>query len=338
MRFCLSLITAFLFILLSYSFAQIPKPGSRVYTVQVASLKSKVEAESILKKVSSFPGARISYRNGRYKVRVGFFKTYKEAQEFVKESGLTKVVSDYYITRISFNPEGVFFPEKEEKSKEIKTEVKTPQEVKEEEKEVETESPVPLEKEKEVSTGEDSGTEKEKEEVEPDEEKQLESAEVKESREDKDLTSDVKKQVFSYKEPLPKETKVKKEKEEGGNWKKVALPTFIITFLFVFFSLLRRRKGKLKETDFESYVADLLNQGKYKELIELAVPYLMKRPKDTFVKKALAESYEKLGRYLEAADVYSEIAKDLEEKGLNVLAEDFKRRANELYQMEFGKR
>jgi len=329
MRFCLSLITAFLFILLSYSFAQIPKPGSRVYTVQVASLKSKAEAESILKKVSSFPGARISYRNGRYKVRVGFFKTYKEAQEFVKESGLTKVVSDYYITRISFNPEGVFFPEKEEKSKEVKT----PQEVKKEEKEVETESPAPLEREKEVSTGEGSGTEKEKEEVEPDEEKQLES-----DKEDKDLTSDVKKQVFSYKEPLPKETKLKEEKEEGGNWKKVALPTLIVTFLFVFFSLLRRRKGKLKETDFESYVADLLNQGKYKELIELAVPYLMKRPKDTFVKKALAESYEKLGRYLEAADVYSEIAKDLEEKGLNVLAEDFKRKANELYQMEFRRR
>ncbi|MEO2066519.1 MAG: hypothetical protein ABGX17_08490, partial [Desulfurobacteriaceae bacterium] len=287
-----------------------------------------------LKKVSSFPGARISYRNGRYKVRVGFFKTYKEAQEFVKESGLTRVVSDYYITRISFNPEGVFFPEKEEKSKEVKT----PQEVKKEEKEVETESSVPLEKEKEVSTGEGSGTEKEKEEVEPDEEKQLESAEVKESREDKDLTSDVKKQVFSYKEPLPKETKVKKEKEEGDNWKKVALPTLIVAFLFVFFTFLRRRKSKVKETDFESYVAGLLNQGKYKELIELAVPYLMKRPKDTFVKKALAESYEKLGRYLEAADVYSEIAKDLEEKGLNVLAEDFKRRANELYQMEFGKR
>ena len=87
MRFCLSLITAFLFILLSYSFAQIPKPGSRVYTVQVASLKSKAEAESILKKVSSFPGARISYRNGRYKVRVGFSRLIRRPRSLLKSLG-----------------------------------------------------------------------------------------------------------------------------------------------------------------------------------------------------------------------------------------------------------
>jgi len=75
--------------LLSFSLATgIPQPGERVFTIQVGSFKSKKKALEILEKVKDLPYARISYRKGRFKVRVGFFRTFKEALKFGKAKNL----------------------------------------------------------------------------------------------------------------------------------------------------------------------------------------------------------------------------------------------------------
>ncbi len=99
--------------------------------------------------------------------------------------------------------------------------------------------------------------------------------------------------------------------------------------------LFRRKRGS-KEY-FESYILKLLEGGKYQDVVDLATLYLSKSPGDTFVRRVLAESYEKLGRYLESADLCSEIASELGKKGLGILAEGFKEKAEKLYANEFKK-
>ncbi|GEM_PF-1058217 len=326
-----------LFLLFVSSLGAPPPAGTKIYTVQVASFTDRREAERVLSKLSSFPDARISYRNGRYKVRVGFFKSFKDAQEFVKSSGLLKVVSDYYITRITFSPEGVYFLKKPEAQKEKppalesksalsefpqeKAERKTP------EKEAQgVELPPPQSLVEKVSY-----EEAEEKETEPKPEcadvSRVEKETESESKKVSEVKKEEKREVFSYKEELPK----KGVKKEPGRW------PYVLGALALLFLLLLFKRGGRNEEYFENYIAKLLDEGKYEEIVDIAVPYLSRKPEDTFVRKALAESYEKLGRYLEAAELYSEIASELERKGLGILAEGFKKKAEELYGKEFKK-
>jgi len=85
----------FLVVFFSHSFAVgIPKAGEKVFTIQVGSFKTKKKAMEVLEKVKDFPYARISYRDGRFKVRVGFFRTFKKASAFGKEKRLDKIAPD----------------------------------------------------------------------------------------------------------------------------------------------------------------------------------------------------------------------------------------------------
>ena len=309
-----------LFLLFVSSLGAPPPAGTKVYTVQVASFTDRKEAERVLSRLSSFPDARISYRNGRYKVRVGFFKSFKEAQEFVRSSGLLKLVSDYYITRITFSPEGVYFLKKPEAQKEklpaLESESSSsePPQEKAGSKARGVELPPPQ------SIVEKVSYEEEKEETEP----KPVNAEVSQVKKEEE-----KKELFSYREELPK----KEVREERSLRPYVLGALAFLSVLLLLFKLIKR--SKRSEDYFESYIAKLLDEGKYEEIVDIAVPYLSRNPEDTFVRKALAESYEKLGRYLEAAELYSEIASELERKGLGILAEGFKKKAEELYGREF---
>ncbi|WP_457680115.1 SPOR domain-containing protein [Thermovibrio sp.] len=305
-------------------YASPPPPGSQVYTIQVASLKEKEEAFKVLKEFSKFPDARVSYRKGRYKVRIGFFKSYNEALKFAKEARIKELSPDFYITRILFSPKGVyFFKGSGKEAKEVKK-VKPPLKPKVSEVEVAKEEgkvkPLPPKVEKKLPE-----ILKKRRVVKKESPKSL----LKETR--KPEKKEVK-ETFVYKESLPSV-----KRRESFNYKRLlyALPVLFFTLLFFLlkkFSL----KGK-EESSFEEYVSELLKKEDYERLIEVALPYLSKNPHDTFVKKALAESYENLGKYLEAAALYSEIGEELDRKGLVVLSEAFKKKAEELYKMEFKK-
>ena len=318
-------LSVFLFLLLFplFSSASPPPSGKKVYTVQVASFTDRKEAEKVLERVCSFPDARIAFRNGRYKVRVGFFKSFSEAEKFVNGSGLLKVVSDYYVTRITFSPEGVIFCSGKVTGGAEKESRKGPAPVRKKEEKKEkagTETPPPVSGVTPPSPDSIIDTVSYEEVPRLPEKKEQEKAigVKKEKRE-----------VFSYRDKVP----------GGGGEKREKRWPYLLgagAGALVLFILLRRfKRERFREEPFESYLARLLDGGRYEEIVDLAVSYLAKNPGDIFVKKALAESYERLGSYLEAARLYSEIASELEEKGLGVLAGGFRERAEELYGREF---
>ncbi|WP_456454786.1 hypothetical protein, partial [Thermovibrio sp.] len=106
----------------------------------------------------------------------------------------------------------------------------------------------------------------------------------------------------------------------------------LLALLFLTF----RRKNTLRK-DFEAYIGKLFEKGEYEKVIETAVPYLQKNPKDTFTKKILAESFERTGKFIEAGALYDELAEELKEKGFSLLGEKFKEKAEELLFKEFKK-
>ena len=293
---------------------ELPPPGSRVYTVQVGSFLKKEEALWVFEKVKDLPGARIVLRGGRYKVRVGFFSSYKKALEFCRSAHIPQRVDSYYVTLVRFYPKGIVELAGEPPKKEVKTVNAT-----ELRPSVKLVTFIPLNEKASNSKGSE--------------------AKPKTSETSKPPQVNGTARVETPEPSAPKSLPSGKTPEREGSFhlpaRKLLYGFGALLALGVAVLFLRRRS--LRSSTPQAVVAKLLADGKFEELIEFALPYLEENPKDTFVKKALAESYEKLGRFLEAAAVYEEISKDLEEKGLNILAEGFRKRAEELYAAEFKK-
>jgi len=271
--------------LLSLSLATgIPQPGERVFTIQVGSFKSKKKALEILEKVKDLPYARISYRKGRFKVRVGFFRTFKEALKFGKAKNLKRIAPDFFVTPIRFSLEGVEFytepksTEKDEKEKELPKKPSPPPK--------KTTHPQPQPKD-----------------IPP-----VKSPELKEEN-----------------------------KPEGKKHTSfILIGISLLTLSALTAKALRKRKGTdVRESEFERFIASLLKEENYERILEIGIPYLNKHPEDTYVKKAVAESLEKEGRFLEASTLYSEIAEELRKKGLEILADTFEKKAESLSRKEF---
>ena len=318
MRGSVAVILLLIFLTIPLAYGSPPEPGSEVFVVQVGSLKDRERAFKLAERLKAFPDVRVSYRNGRYKVRIGFFKTYKEAVSFTESAEFKDKVKDFYVTKIVYHPEGVFFlpsSKSEEKPQEKRRGEPEQRDLKEElELEPNSYSSAEGSSNLTLEQGEVEAQPTVPDEVKSDFEKALEE-------EGKENAS-------------PVQRDKQKGKDEKGSW----LKEFYLLFLFVLvilFIIRFLKDNQNSENYIENHIAKLLGEGKYEEVIEVAIPYLDKNPNDTFVKNALAESYEMLGKYLEAASVYSEIAQDLEKKGLNILAEGFKERAEKLYSQEF---
>jgi len=333
----------FLVVFFSHSFAVgIPKAGEKVFTIQVGSFKTKKKAMEVLEKVKDFPYARISYRDGRFKVRVGFFRTFKKASAFGKEKRLDKIAPDYYVTVIQFSPENVEFFS----TSPPPTKVEKPSEVEEHLNE--------LVKGNETSTG--------TEESESQQDTIGKTVKVTSSPEvsvEKELPENVSSVVSPKTLPEEERTKVplqaldRIEEElqkldessvdvaEKNSTQKNYFPLLLIPAILIPLGALtarrvRKDKGKkVKEADFERFIASLLEEDNYERVLEIGIPYLSKHPEDTFIKKAVAESLEKTGRYLEASTLYVEIAEELRKKGLNILADTFEKKAESLSSKEF---
>jgi cell division protein FtsN len=303
-------------LLLSTSLAMnIPEAGERVFTIQVGSFKTKKKALEVLEKVKDLPYARISYRKGRFKVRVGFFKSYREAVEFGKKNNLDEVAPDYYITAIKFIPENVEFfsssslPSKDEKHPPPKTkeEVNKTDEI--------TEPPPPPLPPKE-------------------EEREPPKVEKEETPEQKQTIEKIEDELQKLEDSSFSVTEKKAKKKNYFPF--LLIPALLIPFGALLTKTNRKGKNKsVKEAEFEKFIASLLKEDKYERVLEIGIPYLSKNPEDTFVKKAVAESFEKTGRYLEASTLYSEIAEDLRKKGLDILADLFEKKAESLSGKEF---
>ncbi|WP_456456565.1 SPOR domain-containing protein, partial [Thermovibrio sp.] len=99
MKFCR---TALIFLLLLSSLAakgeEEVKPGSKIYTIQIGSFRNREEAVKLIKKLKDLK-ARIVLAKGRYKVRIGVFRSYKEAYLYAKEHKIGKVVPDFFISK-----------------------------------------------------------------------------------------------------------------------------------------------------------------------------------------------------------------------------------------------
>ncbi|MEO2082764.1 MAG: SPOR domain-containing protein [Desulfurobacteriaceae bacterium] len=328
------MIRMFLFLLafFSFSFASPPSDGENVYTIQVASLKKKEDALKFVRKLGSLPDLRISFRNGRYKVRIGFFKSYQEAEEFARKHGFSRLFRDYYITRINFSSQGVEFiyPEKGESPEEETIGNST-----------ENGSSGEYEVEELVSTVSDNGLE---EEPLLSEEEENESGEV-----EVNTTSDFNVAFPAEIEGEPKgvlaENRTSEnvtvtappEKKEENRRIFLYLPILILP-LIIALILKKRSDGYAEGKGIEELVAELVSKGDFEKVVEVALPYVEKSPEDTFVRKALAESYEELGRFAEAAGIYSEMVEILRRKGLDVLAGEFEKRAEDLLVKEFRKK
>jgi len=342
-----------------------PVPGKFFYTVQVASFKERSKAQEVLRKFKNLPYARISYRNGRYKVRIGFFKSFSNAEQFVKEK-LKGKVRDYYITKIRFYPEDVFFAQ-------TKTSVKSESLPSNEAKKRKTNSlkrAVKFEnRKKEVNSTTSSPSKKKQipenvsvdrnldEQILKEAQKELEKTQVlienntgiktEEQKELKSMDSENKPKSSSLLKKSKTLSSVEKNKNghlfhrsRSGNrsfWVKVGISGLVLFVLLLIFFVLKRKKGAPSK-DLEELIAELLEEERCGELLETVLPALSSQPDNTFLRKAAADCYVKSGKFLEAASLYEEIAEILNRKGLSVLAGEFKKRADELYGKEFKRR
>lgn len=326
------------FSLSSGVYAVEPQPGKFFYTVQVASFKEKSKALEVLNRLKDLSYARVSYRNGRFKVRVGLFSSFAEAEKFVKEK-LKGRVSDFYVTRIRFIPEGIIYASKSEIKEKEKVEKKEEKETvaqpvssgKAAEKGVEFQKKEKVEVEKVPTGSTPSGTAPLTAEEEPIETEKSSFPPGKSGEK-----KDEEKRVESVAEGKTVERTVSAEKEGSSSGKLTAAPFLIAALLAVLgFALFLRRKRGAPADRLEVFVSKLLKEGKCEELLETVLPLLTLQPENTFMKKAVADCYLNLGKFLEAASLYEEIAEILERKGLKVLSEEFKKKAEEIYGREF---
>ncbi|WP_457567906.1 SPOR domain-containing protein [Desulfurobacterium sp.] len=101
-----------------------------VYTIQLANTHSKSEAEKIFSQIRNLEYSRIDKVKKRYKVRIGLFKTRKEAQKYLKNHPEIKKVSPTaYITLNYYDPkrtiEKGFFPSTKKIPDKTKTKIQT---------------------------------------------------------------------------------------------------------------------------------------------------------------------------------------------------------------------
>ena len=261
------------------AFASPPPPGSKVYTIQVASYPTKEEALEFAKRLPPLPYLRISYYKGRYRVRVGLFKSLKEAREFAQSPEFRELFKDFFIARTAYYPSRVTL--------------------------VEPLKPVELPPLSSLVS------------VEFDEVKPVALPSPSSLVE-----------VAGYSEVL----KAEPQKEGGVNLPLYALIPAAVAGGAI---LLKLRRSRPFKGSVEALVGELLSKGRYGEVVEVALPLILSGEGSLFLKKALAESYEKLGRYLEAAELYEEVAKELERRGLSPLALELEAKAQELYGREF---
>jgi len=283
------LLWGLIFLFFSFSaYAGPVKEGSYAYTVQVASFKTEEEAVNFAARLKErFPSVRVVPYKGAYRVRIGLFKSYKEALEFTESYQFKELFKDYFIAKTRYVPG---------------REVKLPEPVK----------LPPPQSLAEVIDFQSAGLNGE---------------------------SQIKKEEAN----APLNGKDKKSSSEKAAQPPRGEDTLPILYLFLlippalllFVYLIRRSKRGEEGRALEEYVAKLLEEGRYEEVIEVALPFARKNPKNTFVKGAIAESYQALGRYLEAEQAYSEVAEELERRGLKELAEEVRKKAEELYGREF---
>ncbi|MEO2068232.1 MAG: SPOR domain-containing protein [Desulfurobacteriaceae bacterium] len=353
MRVVFNFLALFLFTISSAfgMLKEVPKEGKTVYIIQVGSVTDIEKAKERLEKFKDLPFARISFRDGRYKVRVGFFKSLKEAKEFAKEV-IAKRTKDFYITRIRFTPKDITFASSMKKEEVEKKESSTDTELKPQiSVSLEEEETVPQSEEfrKLVMDSENEPYASEENKTNSDSNKSI-SVEKEEEisgnfSEDNNETEKFSK-VEKFEIPTnlsPPTSSSPDQKESFFNGKfflSLAMSLAILLGLASIpgvFIILRNRRNPLepKSEDIHKFIAKLLEEGDYEKVLDIGIPYIGKNTEDTFVKKAVAESLEKLGRYLAASAIYEELSRDLEKKGLNVLAKEFEIKSKELAAKEF---
>lgn len=341
-----------LFLLFTFNtFAAIPEPGKEYFTVQIASFKRKSDALKVLKTVEDLPSARISYRNGRYKVRVGFFKSFQEAKDFVKREIESKV-QDYYITKIKFSPENVFFAKKSsftpDESPDLSGstfEEKNSSSVNEKEGEKTTSNvsgnssksmDIPDEESNGFLNSTENSSQSFRSELSAWENETMEMDSVCEGN-SSGTDRGVENVTSSTLTNLAKMEKSKEEEVEKCLKNKnygYFLALVFLTFLFYIF----KRERRAPSNDLEKIIVRLVEEGKCDELVETVLPLLSVQEENTFLRKSLADCYLKQGKFLEAASLYEEIGEILDRKGLSVLADEFRKRAEEFYGSEFKRR
>ena len=329
-----------LFLLFTFNaFAAAPEPGKEYFTVQIASFRKKEDALKVLKTVKDLPFARISYRAGRYKVRVGFFGSIQEAKDFVKKE-IEGRIEDYYITKIRFSPKNVFFAEKNdfvfnENSNSSSSEEKNS-------------SPEP-ENERVISDVSGDGSDKEGNGALNSTENSSESSGLELTVQENETMLETdnfcegsSSEAEEGLENVTSSTLTKEEKSRGSSLEDSSDSNrynyflALVLLLFLFFGFKWRRGVPSK--DLEKIVVKLAEEGKCEELMEMVLPLLSVQRENTFLRKSIADCYLKRGKLLEAASFYEEIGEILEKKGFSVLANEFREKAEKLYEKEFGRR
>ena len=303
-----------LFFSLTASATDLPV-GKRIYTVQIGSFESKEKAFTLLQKAKTLPQARVSYRNGRYKVRVGFFKSYGEALRFVNNPSFRERFSNFYITLIRFSPKNVYFARSSGSQESKKPKAK-----------------------------ETAGTVVKKEKKESEN-----SEEVNKKVEAQNQTREVK---IHYQDFLPSANKkeVKKSKMSGcvksfenedyessyalGLAKWLAL-FFLFSLGVVYFSYAFLTSGDKETKDLEVLVGKFLEEENCEKLKEMLIPIVKTDKSNTFLRKVLIDCYLREKKFIEAAALCEEISEILKKEGLEVLASSFKAKAEEFLGKEF---
>jgi len=293
------------------------------FTVQVASFQNKKLAEKFFRSVSGEKDAHIDFVDGRYKVRIGYFKTYEEAKKFLEKSYLKRKFRGAFITR-TFCKKQVNTIKGNLKLTDSSNSMLT-------KNEIQPENNTALENKTETLTLENetantpSGKIEEDSNGTPKKEKPI------------DLNIGKAPKVIRLDSKNGQEvTKVKKIKGKQILLLLMAFPTAFFPLLYLLLKFSFRKREGLVEKDFHSYISELYSSGRFSDVVSTAFIYLSKVPDDTFVKEIYADSLKELGRNLEAADVYFDLSKEFMEKGSVELSEKFKLKGEELIDREFG--
>ncbi|SNR72765.1 SPOR domain-containing protein [Desulfurobacterium atlanticum] len=307
------------------------------YTIQLANTKSFNEAKSIFEKVKHLKDSRIDKVKTRYKVRVGLFKTRKEAQEFLKNHPEIKKISPTaYITLNYYNPKRTIlkgYSKKKDIAKEaakINTENKTKKEV----------PPVKIKTPAKQNTISINNTTLQKN-----------------HRESNYIEIRIKKELFKTAGLLviglilglilflirKKLTKKEKELPEDNKKPKENTPSIIFHKLRdSYYSFLKRLPLKTshkiveyhyrKSGDFRSLILLKLQEQDFNFILKETPSYLLKNPDDILVWKIYIEVLGQLGIYDEAANACEKLAEILKKNARPEAAENYTKKAQEYRQ------
>ncbi len=335
------------------------QPGKEFYTIQVASFKKKEIALKVLNRIKNLPYARITHQNGRFRVRVGFFKSLSEAEQFANTELKSKIGS-FYITRTVFSSKDVIFASnlektnKREKTPEIgqkkppqrtqtpetiskntkKIEHKTQE--KKEQKILSSFTKIEIKKSETLSkiSHTNSTVAKTTNFIGIPKRKITEKQLKKFSKLQSNYSTNFKREIPKFNHQR-KKNPVDKKKIPRRKKLFVLFPLAILLIVVLFLIKLFKKRKKDSEENLERFVSRLLEEGRCEEILETLLPLLTLQPDNTFIRKAVADCYVKSGKFLEAASIYEEIGEIFEKKGLQVLSDEFKQKAEELYEREF---